>query len=300
MKTINLYQVDAFTTCKLHGNPAGVVTDTDELDEATMQAIARELNNSETAFILGPDALDHDIRIRFFTPTVEVPVCGHATIAAHYVRAVEKHLGRETIMHKVGSGIFPVEVVPENDDYTVIMTQGPPEFGARLDGKQLMHLLRALNLDISRIDTRAPIQIVSTGHSKVIVPLKTKSDLDAVQPDLGLLAMLSRDIGCNGFFLFTLDSHDASVLTHSRMFAPAIGINEDPVTGNGHGPLGAYLVKYGLINYGPTLFTFQGAQGESLHRPGQVRVEVHIADSQPVAVSVAGNAVIAFHTTLSL
>src|SRR5215472_15025423 len=115
MKTLDIYQVDAFTTRKLQGNPAGVVPDADGLSDAAMQAIARELNNSETAFLLSPTAPDHDVWIRFFTPTTEVPVCGHATIAAHYVRANIKRLPRTIVRHRVGTGIFPIEVVPEND-----------------------------------------------------------------------------------------------------------------------------------------------------------------------------------------
>lgn len=90
MKKYTVYQVDAFTRERFKGNPAGVVTKAEGLTDAQMQAIARELNNSETAFIFPPDGPDHEVRIRYFTPTMEVPTCGHATISAHYVRAVEK------------------------------------------------------------------------------------------------------------------------------------------------------------------------------------------------------------------
>ena len=89
MRRYRVYQVDSFTTEKFRGNPAGVVPDADGLSEPEMQVIARELGNPETAFVLSPDGTDHDVRVRFFTPTTEVPSCGHATIAAHYVRAVE-------------------------------------------------------------------------------------------------------------------------------------------------------------------------------------------------------------------
>lgn len=265
-----------------------------------MQAIARELNNSETAFLLSPTAPDHDVWIRFFTPTTEVPVCGHATIAAHYVRASTKQLPRTTVRHKVGTGIFPIEVLPEGGDYRIVMTQGTPEFGAEIEGGRRAALLHALGVEPGKIDDRAPIQIVSTGHSKVLIPLKSRHDLNALRPDMESLTALSRDIGCNGYFPFTLDSDDPAILTYSRMFAPAIGINEDPVTGNGHGPLGAYLVKYALTAHSPTSLGFIGRQGECVRRPGEVRVEVDIAASQPVGVRVAGNAVIAFQSTLSL
>jgi len=276
------------------------VPDADGLSDATMQAIARELNNSETAFLLSSTTPDHDVWVRFFTPTTEVPVCGHATIAAHYVRATIKRLPRTTVRHKVGTGVFPIEVVPENDGYRIVMTQGTPEFGATLEGEQRAALLKALGLTSAAVDSRAPIQIVSTGHSKVIIPVKSRRDLNDLRPDMGSLAALSHAVGCNGYFLFTFDSDDSAVLTYSRMFAPAIGINEDPVTGNGHGPMGAYLVKYGLTKHGPAVLTFVGRQGECVRRPGEVRVEVDIADGLPVGVRVAGNAVIAFQASLSL
>lgn len=92
MRTLKVCQVDSFTTEKFKGNPAGVVLNADGLSDQEMQHIARELNNSETAFIFSPDGNDHEIKIRFFTPKTEVPVCGHATIAAHYVRAIEHKL----------------------------------------------------------------------------------------------------------------------------------------------------------------------------------------------------------------
>lgn len=272
----------------------------DGLSDATMQAIARELNNSETAFLLSPTAPDHDVWIRFFTPTTEVPVCGHATIAAHYTRANIQRLPRSTVRHKVGTGIFPIEVLPEDGDYRIVMTQGAPEFGVSLEGAQREKLLQALGLAAGAVDSRAPIQVVSTGHSKVIIPMKVRRELNALRPDMGALVALSHEIGCNGYFAFTLDSDDPEVLTYSRMFAPAIGINEDPVTGNGHGPLGAYLVKYGLTAHSADSLAFVGRQGECVRRPGEVRVEVDIAASRPIGIRVSGNAIVAFQASLSV
>src|SRR5512138_2981742 len=120
MKRYRLYQVDAFTTERFQGNPAGVVPEADGLTDAQMQAIAKELNNSETAFILSPAADDHEVWLRFFTPATEVPSCGHATIAAHYVRAVEMGLPSCTVVQKIGAGILPVEIIREEDDYRIV------------------------------------------------------------------------------------------------------------------------------------------------------------------------------------
>ncbi len=127
MNRYRIYQIDAFTKIRFEGNPAGVVANADGLIDSQMQAIARELNNAETAFILSPTASDHEVWIRFFTPTIEVPSCGHATISAHYVRAIENDLSSCTIQQRIGIGILPVDIVKEDSDYRIIMTQGSVE-----------------------------------------------------------------------------------------------------------------------------------------------------------------------------
>lgn len=105
LTVLKVYQVDAFTTEKFRGNPAGVVLNGDNLTDQEMQAIARELNNSETAFLLSPDSPDHDVRTRYFTPKTEVPICGHATIASQYVRAIENNLESCRVMNKINIGM---------------------------------------------------------------------------------------------------------------------------------------------------------------------------------------------------
>ena len=117
MRELVVYQVDSFTKEKFKGNPAGVVLDADSLSEIEMLKIARELNNSETAFILSPKDESHDLEIRYFTPKMEVPICGHATIAAHYVRAIELKLDSCTLLNKTGVGVLPVEIIKKENDY---------------------------------------------------------------------------------------------------------------------------------------------------------------------------------------
>ncbi len=104
-----IYQIDSFTKERFTGNSAGVVTNADNLDEATMQKIAREMNNSETAFIFNGKPGKYDVHVRFFTPQMEVPMCGHATIAAHYALAVERSLSSRRLIQKVGVGCLPVD-----------------------------------------------------------------------------------------------------------------------------------------------------------------------------------------------
>lgn len=297
-KKIRIYQVDAFTRERFKGNPAGVVANADGLTETQMQAIARELNNSETAFLLSPTGNDHEVWIRFFTPTTEVPICGHATIAAHYVRAVERRLPRSMVIHKTGAGLLPVEVVPAGDGYEIVMTQGQVEFGPELGHRE--KLLSALGLLPDDLDKRCPVQIVSTGHSKVLVGIKRKSTLNTLKPNMADLVQISKQIGCNGYFVFTLDSNENGVLTHARMFAPAIGIMEDPVTGNGNGPLGAYLVAHNLISHNGGELEFKAKQGEAIGRPGTMRVRVTIKHGLPVTVKIVGEAMIVFQANMEV
>jgi len=295
-----IYQVDAFTRQLFKGNPAGVVPFADGLTETQMQDIAREFNNSETAFILKPTARDHDVWVRFFTPTKEVPICGHATISAHYVRAILEKLPPRQILQKTGAGILPVDIIKENNDYKIMMTQGKIEFGPILANVHFNTLLTALSLSPSDIDDRCPVQIVSTGHGKIILGIKQKEQLDKLSPDMGLLSRLGDEIHCPGFFIFTFDSPDSKILTHGRMFAPGIGINEDPVTGNANGPLGAYLVKHNLVPHDGKFFRFRTRQGEAIRRPGEMDVLVDIENNNPSRVRIVGEAVIAFHSELKI
>ncbi|WP_186430289.1 PhzF family isomerase [Clostridium sp. BSD9I1] len=296
----NLYQIDSFTKEKFTGNPAGVITNADGLTDYEMQKIARELNNSETAFIFSSNSNEYDAHIRFFTPTNEVPICGHATIAAHYARAVENGLGTSRVYHKTGAGILPVDVIRENDDYKIVMTQGQVEFGTVIDGEDKKELLSALNIKNNDLLENYEIQIVSTGHSKVMIGIKSIDILNTLKPNYDALSRLSKIIKCNGYYVFTVNSQDSDILIHGRMFAPAIGINEDPVTGNANGPLGAYLVHHNLVKHNNCLFRFKAKQGEAINRTGVIEVEVKIEDKEPVEVKVSGNAVIIFKAELSL
>ncbi|WP_238900557.1 PhzF family isomerase [Clostridium sp. YIM B02500] len=296
----NLYQVDSFTKEKFTGNPAGVISNADGLTDYEMQKIARELNNSETAFIFSSNSSEYDVQVRFFAPISEVPICGHATIAAHYVRAIENELETSRIYHKTGAGILPVDIIKENNDYKIIMTQGKIEFDKIIDGINKEELLKALKIKESDLLDDYKIQIVSTGHSKVMIGIKSIETLNTLQPDYSALSKLSEVIKCNGYYIFTTDSKESDILIHGRMFAPLIGINEDPVTGNANGPLGAYLVHHNLVKHNNSLFRFKAKQGEAINRPGIIEVEVKIEDNEPIETKVSGNAVIIFKSELLL
>jgi len=295
---IKIYQVDSFTKEKFKGNPAGVVPNADGLTDDQMQNIARELNNSETAFILKPTDENHNVWVRFFTPQIEVPSCGHATIAAHYILALENNYNSRRIVQKIGAGILPVDIIKEKNDYKIEMTQGKIDFDSPIDKKIRSEICNALQLNEDDLDPRCPIQIVSTGHSKVLIGITSQDKLNSLDPKMHSLTNISNQIKCFGYYVFTFDTNEDDVLTAGRMFAPAIGINEDPVTGNANGPLGAYIVKHKLISNNGKLFAFKAKQGEAINRAGIVDVEVEIKNDVPVRVKVGGYAKVVFKTEI--
>ncbi|MDL1968760.1 MAG: PhzF family isomerase [Deltaproteobacteria bacterium] len=300
MKKLIVYQIDSFTKEKFKGNPAGVIVNADGLNEKQMQLIARELNNSETAFLFSPDNNDCDGVIRYFTPKTEVPTCGHATIAAMYAKALEDNLNSCILKIKTQIGILPFEIIKEADDYKVIMTQGAIKIGNPFDKQISDKLIYYLGLKNEDLDPRCPLQIASTGHSKVMIGIKNRDKLNNLMPSLNELSELSKQIKCNGYFVFTFDSKEKDILTYGRMFAPAIGIDEDPVTGNANGPLGAYLISNRIVNPNSGIFEFKGKQGEAIDRLGIVEVKVKIKDGMPFLVQIKGEAVVIFKTRITI
>lgn len=299
-KIYHLYQTDAFTKKCFTGNPAGVITNADGLSDLQMQQIARELNNSETAFIFRESEGDSDIQVRFFTPVREVPICGHATIAAHYTYAMENHLPADCrILQKTKAGVLPVDICRKDNDYLITMTQGDVQIGSPLSPEYQSMIVHALGLKKEDLRTDCPMVIASTGHSKVMIGIKNLKQLHSLQPDFAGLSRISEIIGCNGYYVFILDEGNTP-LVHGRMFAPAIGISEDPVTGNANGPLGAYLVHFGIADVHHGSFSFEAVQGEAIGRAGTMTVHVSVVDKKPVSVQISGNAVIVFSADLEL
>jgi PhzF family phenazine biosynthesis protein len=299
MTDLRVYQVDAFTQERYQGNPAGVVANASGVDDAHMQLIARELNNSETAFVLPAEGPDHDVRVRFFTPTTEVPVCGHATIATHHVLAFESGMVERTCRQLTGAGIQRIETRATADGTCIAIEQNRPTFEPPLPPPVVDRVTAALGVDSDALDPRCPVQFVSTGHGKLLVGLRTREQLQALVPDAARLIAVGRGAGTNGFFAFTLDSgpHD-DAFTHGRMFAPAIGIAEDPVTGNANGPLGAYLVRHGLLAPDGDHARFRARQQAGNGRAGYMDVSVRVERGEPVGVRIEGYAVTCFQATL--
>ncbi len=227
MNKRTLYHVDAFTTTRFRGNPAGVVLNADGMSDAEMQDLARELKHSETAFVLAPDGADHDVRLRYFSPTTEVPLCGHATIATHYVRAGLPGFGSNEFRQKTAAGIQRIRIGRnEAGGRRVFMQQERPRIGPPLGDSVRRRIAAALGVADDQLTPTLPLQVISTGHGKVMVPLEPTVDLDALAPRMSALAALSAEIGCNGYFVFQRREGEAA--TDGRMFAPPSASTRTP------------------------------------------------------------------------
>jgi trans-2,3-dihydro-3-hydroxyanthranilate isomerase len=298
MKSYRVKHVDAFTTEQFTGNPAGVVLDAKGLNEKAMQNIARELNLSETAFILPPTVKSADIQIRWFTPAAEVPLCGHATIASFHALAESGMYGmrRPGAYHfrlQTRSGILGI-MIDKRYSGTMIEFQLPiPEF--RVHKKVPSALLKALRIRPSDVQKGLPY----VSESYLYLPLRKLSVINSLDPDLSLLDSYTRATKTLGVSIFCLETIEQSSAVHSRFFAPALGIVEDPVTGSANGPLGVYLYQYAIRQDFPIpsfllpdgRMEFIAEQGDDIGRRGRVKVRLRVTGHGVRQVSIAGEAV---------
>jgi len=298
-RNIQVHQIDAFTRERFTGNPAGVVLNADGLTEAQMLAIARELNNADTAFILAPEGADHDLRARFFTPRTEVGFVGHATVAAHYVLSRESGSPRRR-RQKSRAGIVDIEIRGSGEDRRIAVRQNAPPLGRQLNDRERLAVLDALALATDDLDTRCPLRIAGAGSTRLLIGVRGPEPLKQLKPDMARLTTLSAQLGAAGYFVFTLTPQDSEHLTESRMFCPSLGIAEDPVSGNAHGLLGVYLAQHQLLARTGKRGAFCGIQGDHLHRPGRVEVELDFKDDSVDAVWIIGQAVSIFETEIVL
>jgi len=298
-RKIQVHQVDAFTREPFTGNPTGVVLNADVLGEAQMLAIARELNNAETAFILSPDGDDHSVRARFFTPRSEAGFVGHATVAAQYVLS-RRHDAPRWQRQKSKAGIVDIEVRGTGPERRIAIRRSPPTLGRELNDRERLAVLDALALASDNLDPRLPLRIVGATGTRLLIAVRGPEPLKHLKPDLQRLTTLSAQIGAAGYFVFALMPDSTDHLTESRMFCPALGIAEDPVSGNAHGLLGAYLAHLGILQRDGERASFSGIQGHSLHRPGRVEVELEYRDGGLTGVWISGQAVSIFETEIEL
>ncbi len=298
-RTVKVFQIDVFTNQLFAGNPAGVVLGAEQLSEAEMQALARELNNSDSAFVLPPDAPDHDVHLRFFTPNREVGFVGHATVAAHLARLAAGEAGIGHLRQKSRSGIQNVEVSGTVANPRVSVSIPPPAFQPPLDEALRSRLLDVFGIDTAALDPKCPLLVTKRASTRLMIGLRSADLLASLQPDLDELKRLTPHVGADGYFLFVRDARGPGT-TEARLFSPVLGIPEDPVSGNAHGMLGAYLVGHGLATVKDGHARLRGYQGRSLDRHGEVDVDVEVVDGEATTITISGTARVVFTTEIVL
>ena len=294
---------DVFTDHLFGGNQLAVVLDARGLLVETMQAIAKEMNFSETTFVLPPETAGTDVRMRIFTPGEELPMAGHPTIGTTFALARTGAIdcGRQTIVFGCGIGPVPVTMTWAGEDLAFAwMSQLLPTFGAVIPDPA--RAAAALSLSPAAVaGTGHPVQIVSCGVPFLFVPLTTRSAVDSVTINRGVLDSLltSAKTPAHGVFVFTAQPGDARATVYSRMFAPDMGITEDPATGIASGPLGCYLVRHKIVRpeKADGMISLQGVK---MGRPSHVHISIGVKNGDITSVRVGGESVLAGEGTLYL
>src|ERR1700676_1857520 len=281
---LRIFQVDAFTRTRFTGNPAAVVLDADGQTDATLMSIAREFTQAEVAFVSAATAGDHDIRLRFFNSRKEAPFVGHATVAAHAVLLALGRRGEGGIRQHSGTGII------EGGEHK-------PD-GRGMAFKPTRRVAQGLRLPATQLHEVMPARIAHRGSSRLLLPVADSRALEALAPNSDTLLALGKELKLDGFFVFAVNRSHDEFSTDSRMFCPALGIPEDPVSGNAHAMLAAYLWELG--QFGKNVTSFTGRQGRQMNRPGEVHVKLEIVDGSLVAAHIGGGAVIVSEGTLAL
>lgn len=269
MQTYRIITIDAFSAQPFAGNPCAVLPEAEGLSDAQMQAIAREMNLSETAFVFPSERAD--FRVRYFTPRGELPFAGHPTIATAFMLAEERYIPLQepvtqlTLEFQIG--VLPVEVwIGKGGPQRVVMTQQVPSFGVSFTAERVAGCF-GLSPDDLREDC-VP-QVVSTGVGFLIVPARDVATLGKVRMDRQMLAELCQEAGVSAAFMFSLGGFSPEADTHARLFDPQ-GTNEDPYTGSAAGAMGGYIVYHGL-KPGHKLVA---EQGHFVGRPGEGLLEI--------------------------
>ena len=295
-------QYDVFTNRKFEGNQLAVFPDARGLDARAMQTIAQEMNFSESTFIFPAERTDTDIRMRIFTPGSELPMAGHPTIGSTFALAREGVIatGRERFVFGLGVGPTPVELQWKGRDVAFAwMDQRLPEF--RTPAVSAADLTRAVTIDHeAHASTGLPPEEISCGVPFIYLPLATRAAVDAAEPDPTAMRRLRSAFPSDhvGVFLFTLEGADNDVTVYSRMFAPGLGVMEDPATGSASGPLGCYLVKHGLVprDRATSMVSLQGVR---MRRPSRLHIAIAAdAPDRITRVQVGGQAVLVAEGTL--
>jgi len=294
---LQFYQTDVFTSEPFGGNPLAVFPDPGELTEREFQQIAREMNLSETVFVLPPTDTRAVAKIRIFTPSQEIPFAGHPILGTFYVLGTLKRLPLQEPVTKVfyecHLGVFPLElIVLKGQIEQVVMSHPSPEFLEVVSQMEtLFELAKALGVQKAQIvDSPFPVEIVSTGLPVLIVPIRTLTAIKSMEVNHSAVLEICARLGTNGIMVYTTMTLEESATVHTRMFADPIGVPEDPATGSASGALGAYLVKNGVVEVGPTTEVVI-EQGYEIDRPSRILVQVFSDDDIIQEVKVGGQVV---------
>jgi PhzF family phenazine biosynthesis protein len=293
---LRIFQVDAFTHTRFSGNPATVVLDADGQSDATLLSVAQEFPHAEVAFVFAANGPDHDVRLRFFSSHKESPFVGHATVAAHTVLLALGRRGTGVCRQLSGTGVIEVSA-RDNTPAVIEFRQTLPELDNPLPFKTTLHVAEALRLPATQLHEVMPARIARKGSTRLLVPIADPRSLSGLAPNFDTLISLGTELGVEGFFVFGLIRGAEEMSTESRMFCPALGIPEDPVSGNAHAMLATYLWELG--QFGKNMPGFTGYQGRQVQRPGQVGVRLEIDQGTLVAVHIGGTAVIVSEGTLA-
>jgi len=262
---------DVFTDTALTGNQLAVFTDGREVDDATMQTLAREMNLSETVFVLPPEAGGH-ARIRIFTPVAELPFAGHPTLGSAFV--LGQPLQLTEIRLETGSGIVPVRLEREGARISFgWMTQPVPEWRPYERADELLAILG--------VDSELPVDWYDLGPSFVYVALRSADEVAALRPNFQELMQFVSGVNC----FAPVDGNRWK----TRMFAPASGVYEDPATGSAAGPLAVHLLRHGRIESGQEIEIEQGVE---VGRPSKLFARATGTATEIEQVEVGGSAVV--------
>lgn len=296
MKTYPFMWVDAFTDRPLGGNPCAIVFESDDMPEATMQAIAKEMNLSETAFVRRSQVADFGVR--YFTPAEEIPLAGHPTIATVFALTDSGRLPltgehtRLTLELKVGP--IPVDIYARQGQVQrIVMTQKKPVFLATYPADTIMPLFSLAEADAL---PGVPIQTVSTGTPQLMIPVRSHEALRRARMDAAAYADFRTRADFFSPHLFCLGGVTEAGQTFARHFGAPPDTMEDPFTGSATGGMAAYLWRYGLLD-SPT---FIAEQGHWLGRPGQATVEIIGPRDDIETVKVGGGAAVVVRGELTL
>jgi len=289
---VDVYKIKSFTDNVKAGNPAGVVLESKDLVDSQMKKISEILNVSETAFVYPSEKADY--KVRFFSSTVEVELCGHATIALFYLigkKIVKSNERMISLKQETKVGILPIELYFDDNneiDY-IMMTQKSPLF--KQVNFNYSELAEILGINEDEFNMKIPKQIVSTGLFSLPICVKNYDVLSNICPDFEKVKNFCINLNVGSIHVFTFDTISIDSLYHARNFAPLYGINEDPVTGTANGAVSSFLYHFDLTDKD----YFICEQGDVIGMSGRVRV-----DLRNKMVKIGGKAVIDYENIISI